>query len=258
MLLQTIPTSLTITQAQANTWYRLPHPYIVRDSIVFNPVLSEQDFSFDRNYQAIKFVNSGDYTFDYSYKGIKKDDLISELRNLFPNTDFDMTGISLGDAIDVALIDWSLDHRVQVPFYFYTAVGVTEYVLPLGFKCVKVHTLANELVDFETDSMAIYLSNVTRVELLKAKCWVDIAPNDQDVITYLDDVGAKIILKKAQSLVLLNMANKAAQDAWKFTLADQSVDKTGLAGSFRNQALAIENEYKQLSQKFTGLVMYVV
>lgn len=258
MLLQTISASLTIQSAQPNVWYRLPHPYIVRDSIVFSPVLAAQDFSFDRNYQAIKFTNAGDYTFTYNYKGIEKEALVSQLRNLFSLTDFDTNGISLGDAIDVALIDWCLDHRVQINFYFYTAVGVSEYILPLGFKCVKVYSLSNEVIDATFDDMAIYLDSVTQVEFLRAKCWVDIGPNESDVITYLDDKGASIILKKAQSLVLMNMANKAAQEAWKYTLADQSVDKTGQAGAFRNQALAVENEYKTLSQKYTGLVMYVV
>jgi hypothetical protein len=65
-----------------------------------------------------------------------------------------------------------------------------------------------------------------------------------------DDAG--VLLLKAQARCLALQANKAAQEAWQYAIGDERVNKEKLAESLRNQAKALEQEYKEAVKTSVG------
>jgi hypothetical protein len=65
---------------------------------------------------------------------------------------------------------------------------------------------------------------------------------------------ARIVLLKAQQLALDLQGNVMAQSGWKYQIGDEMVDKSGLAGKFREQATYLQKQYEDAILKAAGSV----
>ena len=65
---------------------------------------------------------------------------------------------------------------------------------------------------------------------------------------------ARIVLLKAQQLALDLQGNVAAQGGWKYQIGDEMVDKSGLAGKYRDQAAYLQKQYEDAILKAAGSV----
>jgi hypothetical protein len=59
----------------------------------------------------------------------------------------------------------------------------------------------------------------------------------------MTDAAAAIVIKKSQALALTLQANRATEEAWSYTIGDETVTKTQLAAQIREQAQALDGEY---------------
>lgn len=62
--------------------------------------------------------------------------------------------------------------------------------------------------------------------------------------TTLDENMARIALLYAQYLAVVEQANKLVSGAWKYTIGDESVDKSRLGDQFTSQAKALLEQYQ--------------
>lgn len=67
---------------------------------------------------------------------------------------------------------------------------------------------------------------------------------DNDTFTDLTDLEAGIGMHKASALLLLQIADGVARQAWRYSLGDETVDKIQLAFELRKQATAEADFYK--------------
>ena len=70
----------------------------------------------------------------------------------------------------------------------------------------------------------------------------------------LSAADARIVLIKAQALAIDLQANVAAQSGWKYQIGDEMVDKSGLAGKYRDQAAYLLKQYEDAILKAAGSV----
>ncbi len=68
-------------------------------------------------------------------------------------------------------------------------------------------------------------------------------PLAEDTFTDLAEEEAAIALHKAGELILLVIADGVARHGWRYSLADESVDKTALTANLRDQAKAEREQY---------------
>lgn len=59
----------------------------------------------------------------------------------------------------------------------------------------------------------------------------------------LDDSATALVLKKAGAICLRLQANRAAQEAWRYQIGDEQVDKTRLSEALAARASEMESEY---------------
>jgi hypothetical protein len=77
--------------------------------------------------------------------------------------------------------------------------------------------------------------------------------NSSNAYADMTDTVAAIVMKKAQALALTLQANRATQEAWSYTIGDESVTKTQLAAQIREQAQALDGEYLAAVEAYIGL-----
>jgi len=63
---------------------------------------------------------------------------------------------------------------------------------------------------------------------------------------------ARIVMLKAQQLALDLQGNVSAQSGWKYQIGDEMVDKSGLAGKYREQAAYLQKQYEDAILKAAG------
>jgi hypothetical protein len=68
----------------------------------------------------------------------------------------------------------------------------------------------------------------------------------------LTAADARIVLLKAQALALDLQGNVSAQSGWKYQIGDEMVDKSGLAGKYREQAGYLQKQYEDAIAKAAG------
>jgi hypothetical protein len=78
--------------------------------------------------------------------------------------------------------------------------------------------------------------------------------NSSDAYPDLSAADARIVLLKAQQLALDIQGNVAAQSGWKYQIGDEMVDKSGLAGKYRDQAAYLQKQYEDAILKAAGSV----
>jgi hypothetical protein len=71
----------------------------------------------------------------------------------------------------------------------------------------------------------------------------------------LTEETAAIVMLKGQALALGLLANQAAQQAWSYSIGDESVTKTSQAPQMREQVKGMEAEYLDAVRKHIGSVM---
>lgn len=81
-----------------------------------------------------------------------------------------------------------------------------------------------------------------------------LALDDNNVYQDMTNETSAIVLLKAQALALGLQANAATQEAWSYTIGDESVTKTQLAAQIREQAQALNEEYASAVAAYVGAV----
>ena len=79
---------------------------------------------------------------------------------------------------------------------------------------------------------------------------LDVASIYQDMT---DDIAAMVMLKAA-AIALTLQANAATKESWSYTIASESVSKTQLANSFRDQAKLLDAQYLDAVKTYIGTV----
>lgn len=67
---------------------------------------------------------------------------------------------------------------------------------------------------------------------------------DNGVYTDLTDSDARVLLHKAAELILMQIADGVARHGWSYSIGDESVNKTALAQTIREQATAERAMYE--------------
>lgn len=82
--------------------------------------------------------------------------------------------------------------------------------------------------------------------------------DESDAYPYLTGPEVELVMLRAQASALMTLANAAALEAWKYSLGDESVDKTGLAKTLMEQATAAQKLYLDEMRRAVGPVVRVV
>ena len=81
--------------------------------------------------------------------------------------------------------------------------------------------------------------------------------DESDAYPYLTGPEVELVMLRAQASALMTLANAAALEAWKYSLGDESVDKTGLAKTLMEQATAAQKLYLDEMRRAVGPVVRV-
>ncbi len=107
-------------------------------------------------------------------------------------------------------------------------------VLITGAGIIPLSNTYNERYAFRNGQLTIYPTpQYTMARYLSYAAGFPLAT---DTFTDLSDEEAAIALHKAGELILLVIADGVARQGWRYSLADESVDKTTLAANLRDQA----------------------
>lgn len=79
--------------------------------------------------------------------------------------------------------------------------------------------------------------------------------NDGTTYPDLTDDRAALVLLKAQATALLIQANRAALDGWKYTIDDETVDKTAVPAALQKQAALLQAQYDAALTALSGPVV---
>lgn len=76
--------------------------------------------------------------------------------------------------------------------------------------------------------------------------------DDEETYPHLNENAARIALLYAQYLVLTQQATVTAGDGWKYSIGDESVDKTAQGNGLRQQAGTLLTTYRREAQAQRG------
>jgi hypothetical protein len=209
---------------------------------------------------------------------MKLSTLTARLMEAVPSRNNVPSALQYQQCVKDAVSDFSRRAPVQRISTVHVVHGTAEYDLPDDFiKLYKVVSqfstgpgvlnTPNGLVPFLIDtpekisvSGARLLFYPTPAYTLDREVWYGAAyrmvesegdNEDGDYQDLTDDLAA-IVMKKAQALALIILANKATQEAWSYSFGDESVTKTGLARDMREQAALHEAQYTEDVKRFVG------
>ncbi len=77
--------------------------------------------------------------------------------------------------------------------------------------------------------------------------------NEANAYEDMGEEEASIILLKAQALCMSKQANAQSGKGWRYSFGAESVDKSGLSESIRNDAEAKEDEYLAAVKNYIGM-----
>jgi len=184
-------------------------------------------------------------------------------------------------AVKDAVMDFNRRAPMQKVVTLSMVSGTATYALPDDYvKVIRVASLANPSGVILTDHIIPVNASTWRERHMIAGKNITFYPMPQytlardvwyaaghildDSAAYPDmtDDTAYILLHKAQAICLRLQANKAATQAWSYSIGDESVNKAALADSLRKQAEALEGEgdgagkpgYLALVRQFVGRV----
>jgi hypothetical protein len=198
--------------------------------------------------------------------------LTARLMEAVPERSGVPSALQYQQCVEDAVSDFSRRAPVQKISAVHVVSGTAAYALPADFiKMYKVVSLLTRgpgvlnthggLVPFligTTEKISVSGARLlifpTPAYTLDREMWYGAAHRLDEHGDYPDltDDLAAIVLKKAQALALLVLANKATQEAWSYSFGDESVTKTGLARDIREQAALHEEQYAADVKQFVG------
>jgi hypothetical protein len=206
--------------------------------------------------------------------GVSLANLVSRLRNKAPARDGVPDSIGYQQCVEEAVADFGRRKPCQKISSISIISGTAEYDLPSDFgRIVAMESLAT--TDEEiiiSDAGIIPLSGDWEEKWTVAGRHVTFYPtptytkardiwyqsvhvlDSDEQYPDLTEEDAAIVLLYAQSLALGLIANSTAGSGWKYTIGDESVDKSGLGAGLRGQADWLEKKYLAAVKAANGAI----
>lgn len=194
--------------------------------------------------------------------------LVQLLENDVPQIEATPGRLQVEQAVRAAVDDFSM----RAPMRKVTAInlvsGVVSYAMPLDFsKLIKVTPVSGsdtglvavpmgltpEKAFVQGDKLVFYpppTSSGQREVHYAARYALDEARNYQDMTEPI----AHIVLLKAKAILTNLLATNTGGDGWKYSIGDESVDKSTQGNNLRQNADHFHNVYMEAVNRFIGFV----
>ena len=194
--------------------------------------------------------------------------LVQLLENDVPQIEATPGRLQVEQAVRAAVDDFSM----RAPMRKVTAInlvsGVVSYAMPLDFsKLIKVTLVSGsdtglvavpmgsttERAFVQGDKLVFYpppTSSGQREVHYAARYALDEARNYQDMTEPI----AHIVLLKAKAILTNLLATNTGGDGWKYSIGDESVDKSNQGANLRENADHFHNVYMEAVNRFIGFV----
>lgn len=204
-------------------------------------------------------------------------ELVSRLEADVPQRNSVPTSGQYENAVTGAVADFSRRRPLRRRYTLPVVSGTASYALPADFvrliELPKLGQLTHDVIVGATliPTAGMYDESVvvegqtltiapTPTYTLERPLWYGAAHvlDESDAYPYLTGPETELVLLKAQAAALMMLANAAALESWKYSLGDESVDKTGLAKALMEQAKATQVQYMEAMRNAAGPVVRVV
>jgi len=165
-------------------------------------------------------------------------------------------------AVKDAVEDYGVRRPMQKVADVAVTSGVAAYALPADFvKLIRFESLLAQGGVLNTPAGLIPVSATFKERVMVQGDQLVISPtptyaatrqlwygarhalDESEVYPLLTDTEARVVLLKAQALVLGLQANSQAGSGWRYRIGDEEVDKSKLSAGLRDQEKAKEAEY---------------
>ncbi len=188
---------------------------------------------------------------------MKVPELIVRLKNTLPPQGGKPADAQYRQAVIEGVRDLGLRSPSTKMVMIAVVAGTSEYTLPADFVKLEDFPPLSRFTQqgvLVTSAGLIPLSNLTseRYSVRNAKLTIYPSPTytlsrplwygagyviaTDDMITDLSDLDADVAMHKVNSLLLLQIADGVARQAWRYTIGDETVDKVSLVNELRKQA----------------------
>lgn len=129
-----------------------------------------------------------------------------------------------------------------VQFLSLKQMAVQGGVLLTGSGIIPLSNTYNERYTFRNGTLTIYPT--PQYTMSRYLYYAAGFPLVDEEFSELSDEDAALALHKAAEIILLVIADGCARHGWRYSLGDESVDKTSQAASLRDQARAEREQYE--------------
>lgn len=257
MLQKQIPATCSLIVNSSYFEAILPRFNIESSSFVWTPSMDgDVDYNKTSRYIFISNATPITYGLDFSYLGVLRADCITRLKQLqqgYADMDVEMT---FANAWDEAVNAFSDKCKFKAEYWFTTRANKNFYDIPTEIAKVTGLFESSSTVAFTQSGSQITLTDTPKVARKhKLVYFGKHIVNSDSAYEHLDDAAVGIILLRAQANVLREKASKVAEDAWKYTLADESLDKTGQAPTLLRTADSFDVQFNDRIKSYQGLAI---
>jgi hypothetical protein len=194
--------------------------------------------------------------------GISLAAMVERLQRLVPARNGVPSVVDYEQHVRDAVQQLSMDVPRRVTATLNVIAGTATYTLPADCLYVVVLPKSTSTGVIVTDAGIVFIPDDWREEINVVDGALIISPTptfthtrsyvyaggyalDNGSYVNLNENAARIALLYAQYLALTQQANVVAGDGWKYSIGDESVDKTGQASGLRQQADAMLMAYRK-------------
>lgn len=203
--------------------------------------------------------------------------LVSRLQADVPQRNSVPTSTQYENAVTGAVADFSRRRPLRRRYELPVVSGTASYAMPSDFvrliELPKLGQLTHDVIVGTTliPTAGMYDESVTvegqTLTIAPTPTYTLTRPlwyaamhvlNESDAYPYLTGPEVELVMLRAQASALMALANAAALESWKYSLGDESVDKTALAKALMEQAKAAQMQYMEEMRRAVGPVVRAV